>query len=153
MQNEHGTAGGGSMTRRPNVCLIDDDDIMLSLFSRIIQRSGCDVETAKGPKAAIAVLASSHFDMVICDLRMPDASDGEKLLELIRKLYPQLSIFMMSCDFTTAVYDQLVKAGASDCVIKPITVTDVIELVGTLGKPELSMSSLAAPIVDSRTGT
>lgn len=123
--------------RRPKICLVDDDNIMLSLFSRIIQRSGCDVVTAKGPKDAMAVLSSGTFDLVICDLRMPDMEDGEKLLSLIRKLLPQLSIVMMSCDVPVEVHERLLAAGASGCVTKPITVAIVSSLVDTLDDPEL----------------
>ncbi|ASJ72323.1 response regulator [Granulosicoccus antarcticus] len=126
-----------STQRRPNVCLIDDDDIMLSLFTRIIQRSGCDVEAAKGPKEAMAALSSTTFDLVICDLRMPDMSDGEELLGIIHKSFPQLSIVMMSCDVPSEVHERLIAAGASDCVTKPITVATVSTLINTLNNPEL----------------
>ena len=130
--------------RRPNVCLIDDDDIMLSLFSRIVQRSGCDVVTAKGPEAAATLLASTRVDMVISDLRMPDMADGEKLLSLFHEMYPQLAIIMMSCDFSADVRNSLQAAGATACIAKPLTVDCVAGLIDALADPALCREPKAA---------
>lgn len=133
-----------STVRRPNVCLVDDDDIMLSLFSRIIQRSGCDVVTARGPEAATELLASTPVDMVISDLRMPDISDGEKLLSLLHEKYPQLAIMMMSCDFSADARNSLQTAGATACIAKPLTVDCVAGLIDALGDPTLCREQKAA---------
>lgn len=123
--------------RRPSVCLVDDDDLMLSLFLRIVQRSGCDVVTARGPEAAAKLLASTQVDMVISDLRMPDVADGEALLRLLHEKYPQLAINMMSCDFSTEARNRLMAAGATGCVAKPLTVKCVAGLIDALDDPAL----------------
>ncbi len=130
--------------RRPNVCLIDDDDIMLSLFSRIVQRSGCDVVTAKGPEAAAKLLASTPVDMVISDHRMPDMADGEALLSLLHGKYPQLAIMMMSCDFSADARNSLQAAGATACIAKPLTVDCVAGLIDALNDPALCRDPGAA---------
>ena len=128
--------------RKPNVCLVDDDDIMLSLFLRIVERSGCDVVTAKGPEAAAKLLASTPVDLIISDHRMPDMVDGEGLLNLVHETYPQLAITMMSCDFTADAHTRLVAAGATACVAKPLTVDCVAGLVDALDNPALSREPL-----------
>ncbi len=135
MQTEHSYCE--TTVRKPNICLIDDDDLMLSLFLRIVQRSGCDVVTAKGPDAAAKVLASTQVDMVISDLRMPDMADGEKLLNFVHETYPQLAITMMSCDFTADTRTRLVAAGATACIAKPLTVDCVAGLIDALDNPAL----------------
>ena len=137
-------ADNAPAVRRPNVCLIDDDDIMLSLFSRIVQRSGCDVVTAKGPEAAAKLLASTPVDMVISDHRMPDMADGEELLSLLHEKYPQLAIMMMSCDFSVDVRNSLQAAGATACIAKPLTVDCVAGLIDALHDPALCRDPKAA---------
>lgn len=140
MQVEH--SDSEPAVRKPTVCLIDDDDIMLSLFLRIVERSGCNVVTAKGPEAAAKLLASTPVDMIISDHRMPDMADGEGLLNHVRETYPQLAITMMSCDFTADTHARLVAAGASTCVAKPLTVDCVAGLVDALDNPALSRKPL-----------
>lgn len=142
MQIEH--ANIEPEVRRPNVCLIDDDDIMLSLFSRIIQRSGCDVMTAKGPEAAVKLLASTRVDLVISDLRMPAEADGEKLLSLLHEKYPRLAIMMMSCELSADARSKLMAAGATACIAKPLTVNCIAGLVDALDNPALSRELKAA---------
>lgn len=126
-----------SVARKPRICLVDDDEIMLSLFSRIIKRTGCDVVTAQGPEAATTLLASTRVDMVISDLRMPDICDGEKLLGHLRECYPQLEIMMMSGDFSADTHARLTAAGATQCIQKPLTVDRVTGLIDALKNPEL----------------
>lgn len=130
-------------TRKPNICLVDDDDLMLSLFARIIKRCGCDVVSAKGPEPAIALLASTQVDMVISDLRMPEDSDGENLLSLLYATYPQIPITMMSADFTDVARQRLMSAGAIECIAKPLTVESVTVLIDTLDNPELCREAAA----------
>lgn len=140
MQEEH--SGNEPAIRKPNVCLVDDDDIMLSLFLRIVERCGCNVVTAKGPEAAVKLLASTPVDMIISDHRMPEMTDGESLLHHVRESHPQIAIMMMSCDFTADTHARLVAAGATSCIAKPLTVDCVAGLVDALDNPALSRQPL-----------
>ncbi|MGQ7844034.1 response regulator [Granulosicoccus sp. 3-233] len=126
----------GSM-RRPSICLVDDDDMMLSLFTRVLKRTGCDVITAKGPDAAADVLASTQVDVMISDLRMPNITDGEQLLRHAQKRYPSLAVWMMSSEFCSEMRDHLMKAGAAQCIEKPFNADNIGHLIDQLGIPNL----------------
>ena len=65
--------------------VVDDDDFILSLSTRILERVGCrNVTTVNNGKRAIDKLTASdsHFDVVITDLNMPEM-DGVELLRHI----------------------------------------------------------------------
>src|SRR5262249_32951728 len=57
--------------------LIDDDPRLLRSVKRSLART-YDVETCEGGTAALAVLAAGHrFDVILCDLHMPDLTGME----------------------------------------------------------------------------
>ena len=123
--------------RKPSVCLVDDDDLMLSLFSRVLKRTGCDVVTAKGPEAAAQVLASTLIDVLISDLRMPTIAEGEQLLTDAHRRYPSLAIWMMSSEFCADMRYRLMKAGAARCIEKPFNADSIGHLIDQLAIPNL----------------
>lgn len=84
--------GGGSpepVPLLPRVLLVDDDANLLEGLRRTL-RGRFRVETAVGPRAAIAILEQdTDFAVVVSDLRMPDV-DGVVLLNQIRDGAPDI---------------------------------------------------------------
>ncbi len=65
---------------RPRVLVVDDDTALLAAISRMLRREH-EVATASGGRAALAALeAPGHWDVVLCDVVMPDL-DGVALYE------------------------------------------------------------------------
>ena len=67
------------------ILVVDDEEFILNLTHRILENIGCmNVETALNGKQAIDQLTGDGrpFDIVICDLKMPDM-DG---FEFMRKV-------------------------------------------------------------------
>ena len=67
------------------ILVVDDEEFILNLTRRILENIGCkNVETALNGMQAIEQLTSDGrpFDIVICDLKMPDM-DG---FEFMRKV-------------------------------------------------------------------
>ncbi len=54
------------------VLLVDDNDTMRSLYSRIVRTFGCHVEEANSGEAVLArILAGKHFDLILLDWKLP----------------------------------------------------------------------------------
>ena len=66
-----------------NVLAVDNDPIMLKFLTRILEKSGLHVETAKDGITAIDSLESFTPDLFIIDLVMPNI-DGRTLCRIIR---------------------------------------------------------------------
>lgn len=111
--------------------------MMLSLFSRVLKRIGCDVVTVKGPAAAADALANNTVDVVISDLRMPAISDGERFLSQIHRRYPDLAVWMMSSELCKDKREKLLQAGAANCIEKPLDPTNIGLLIDQLDVPNL----------------
>lgn len=124
-------------TRKPRLCLVDDDELMRALFTRVLQRTGCDVITAGGPEEAIDTLRAHSVDVVITDLRMPDIADGMRLLEQLRHDAPGRPTWVMSSEFGQSLQMQLLAAGVTQCIEKPFSADLISQLVDKLELPEL----------------
>jgi CheY-like chemotaxis protein len=71
------------------VLVVDDDPGMLSGLTRLLQRDGHTVQTATNGHAALARLSERGYDLILCDLLMPEL-DGSTLYELLLRQSPAL---------------------------------------------------------------
>ena len=65
------------------ILIVDDDPHFLRVLQRILSGEKFAVMATSNPCDAIEFLRSNNFDLIICDLRMPDC-DGLNLLQAIR---------------------------------------------------------------------
>jgi CheY-like chemotaxis protein len=96
------------MSSIPKILLVDDEQDFLDLFEDILSRlpSAPEIQTCKSGAAALALLDSEPFTLIITDLHMPEM-DGLQMLLLVRRKYPNLRIVVM-----TALLDELERARA-----------------------------------------
>jgi nitrogen-specific signal transduction histidine kinase/ActR/RegA family two-component response regulator len=90
---------------RQRVLIVDDELSLLSSLRRALARD-MDVSLASSAIDALAILASgSRFDLVLCDIMMPDV-DGIEFFERATKAYPEIRdhfVFMSGGNFGGAV--------------------------------------------------
>lgn len=109
--------------------LICDDDLLIRLWLvEHLREEGFDTVSAEDGAGLLAALAEGPFDLVLLDLRLPDAS-GIDLLPRIKDLDPQLPVVIMSAygEIETAV--AAVRAGAHHFLEKPVTVGALLVVV------------------------
>src|SRR4029450_13123840 len=71
------------------VLVVDDDPGILSGLTRLLQRDGHTVQTATNGQEALALLHERGFDLILCDLLMPEL-DGQTLYGLLQRQLPAL---------------------------------------------------------------
>jgi len=78
---------GDSSTDNPRyrIAIVDDDSDSRTSLSLFLQTSGYYVAEASDAKEAIAKAKSSHFDVFIIDIKLPDM-DGTALLSKLNSL-------------------------------------------------------------------
>jgi CheY-like chemotaxis protein len=73
---------------RSRVLLVDDDPLVLTAVKRILR--GHDVSSIQDSREALSLLqADGGFDLILCDLMMPNFS-GIELYEVLKKTAPHL---------------------------------------------------------------
>ncbi len=89
---------------RPRLLIIDDERAVAQTLERVLARD-CDVVVSNHGREAISLLldaAQREFDVILCDLMMPDPS-GDALYAEVTKQRPELAerfVFMTGGAFT-----------------------------------------------------
>jgi CheY-like chemotaxis protein len=102
------------------VLVVDDEAVVVNSIRRSLARKAFKVEEAFSAKEAMSRVASGNYDVVLLDMRLPDA-DGLELVSDIRKARPRLRIVIITgyASIDTAV--EAIKRGAHDYMAKPFT--------------------------------
>jgi two-component system response regulator AtoC len=102
------------------------------MLSSMLTRLGYAVETAANGLRGLEMLAGKVFDVVLCDIRMPEM-DGMEFLRRVSEEGISTTIIMMSAFGTVETALEAMRRGAYDYISKPFK-ADEIEL--TLRKAE-----------------
>jgi len=71
-------------TSKKTILVVDDDKSILRTFTRILQKSGYEIEVAETGKEAMEKAEGRHYDLALVDIRLPDM-DGTELLAKLKK--------------------------------------------------------------------
>jgi DNA-binding NtrC family response regulator len=112
------------------VLVVDDEALIRWSLVQTLNDSGHETVEADDAVSAIkAVLnAPCPFDVVLLDLRLPDAKDLE-LLSALRRLSPATQIILMTAYGTPEIVQGAIELGAFRVVGKPLEMGDVSALV------------------------
>lgn len=97
--------------------IIDDEEKLRSLLSRILRSEGFEVQEAGDGKSALKKVAQSHFDAILCDVKLPDTS-GVALVEQLKQASPVTEIILLTAYGNIADGVQAIKNGAFDYITK-----------------------------------
>ena len=101
------------------ILVADDDKTCRDSIQKVLEREGHTVRTAENVDGALEALGTHHFDLVVCDYRMPGKTGIDLLIELRRQacLVP---VLMISAYADASVQDAFLRLGALDVLKKPI---------------------------------
>ena len=107
------------------VLLVDDDEAVRTALTLLLQREGWEVTTCSGVDEAERVFPLTPCDVVLSDLVMP-GKGALDLLPSLRQHDPRLAFVVMSGYLTDDRFKELLQAGASDCLAKPLETDDLV---------------------------
>jgi len=102
------------------ILVIDDEEDILGLFRRILEREGYRVRTETRAESGLDFLRDNHADLVTVDLNMPEMSGIEFMKAAAGMKYSGETIVISGAgSVSTAV--EAVKLGAFDYLEKPLS--------------------------------
>ncbi|MFR0678818.1 sigma-54-dependent transcriptional regulator [Dysgonomonas mossii] len=120
------------------ILLIDDEEKLRKLLARIIELEKIEVSQAETGAAGLKLLEKQYFDVVICDVKLPDAN-GVELIPQIKKTQPLAEIILLTAYGNIPDGVLAIKNGAFDYITKGDDNNRIIPLVyRALEKVELS---------------
>jgi len=112
------------------VLIVDDVPMMRNLIDRFLSNAGYKTEQAANGVEALALLDGRKFDLVVCDLQMPNISGIDfTLLVRIHDQYADLPILMVSANTDQEIQNIGRNAGVSEWMGKPFSMTQLIAAV------------------------
>ncbi|CAN5362255.1 sigma-54 dependent transcriptional regulator [soil metagenome] len=99
------------------VLIIDDEEKLRVLLSKIVGLEGFGVHQAGNGKNALRTLETTDIDVVICDVKLPDAN-GVELSKNIKEKYPAIEIILLTAYGNIPDGVQAIKNGAFDYITK-----------------------------------
>ena len=115
------------------VLLVDDNDLTREINREILEHEGAFVLEAASGRDAINLVDSGNVpDVILMDIVMPEM-DGITATRLIREKEngrdSQLTIISLTAEGSSAQVEECLKAGADDCMGKPLTVSELSKIL------------------------
>ncbi|HNU87465.1 MAG TPA: sigma-54 dependent transcriptional regulator [Ferruginibacter sp.] len=99
------------------ILIIDDEEKLRSLLSRIIKLEGFAVTEAGTIKTGSRLLDKESFDIILCDVKLPDGN-GVDFVKEIKPRYPSVEIILLTAYGNISDGVQAMKNGAFDYITK-----------------------------------
>ncbi len=113
--------------KNPRVAVIDDEPVACREIKRWLEKDRYTVETFLEGKPAVTRMHQAGFDLVLCDLRLPDQS-GLEVLTQIKARDPQTEVIIITAYSSVETAVEAIKAGAFHYVTKPVRGAEIRSL-------------------------
>jgi two-component system, chemotaxis family, chemotaxis protein CheY len=102
------------------ILTVDDSAAMRQMVEVTLTSAGYDVAQARDGREALDIAHSTHFDLVITDVNMPEM-DGLTLVRQLRGLpsYRHTPLLVLTTEGTTERKMEGREAGATGWIVKP----------------------------------
>lgn len=134
----HGEYGGTENTetedrimemKNKRVLIVEDEVIMISLLKTVLEEEGYIADIASCGREAIRNRDLGQYDLIVCDIRLPDIN-GMELFKELKKRYPDVAdrVFFITGDTSSKTKKFLDKSG-NPYLLKPFKIDKFKERV------------------------
>ena len=113
---------------KAKILIIDDEENLRKLLARIIGLEGYTVAEAGTAKAGLKILESESIQVVISDVKLPDAN-GVELTAKIKSQFPAVEVIVLTAYGTIEDGVRAIKNGAFDYLAKGNHQDKIVPLV------------------------
>ena len=108
--------------------VIDDDKSILRTFTRILQKSGYEIDVAETGKEALDKSRKKSYDLALIDIRLPDMDGTELLVKMKQNMQGTIKIMITGFpSLETGV--KALDEGADAYLVKPVKPEELIALI------------------------
>ena len=113
---------------KAKILAVDDEEIILSSFRKILVLDGYSVDTVETGQEALGLIQKRHYDFVFTDLKMPEM-DGVDVCKSVKHLRPDIDVIIITGYASVDSAVETMKFGALDYVQKPFTEDELLAMV------------------------
>lgn len=111
--------------KKTKVLYVEDDSFQRTPFARLLRTKGYSVTSASSGQTGLRFAQNRCFDVILCDLNMPEMS-GLDVLEKIRFHNPEMPFIILSSRGTAPQAIDAIKKGADRFILKPIEINQIV---------------------------
>jgi DNA-binding response OmpR family regulator len=116
------------MGSKKTILVVDDDKSILRTFTRILQKSGYEIDVAETGKEAMEKAENHHFDLALVDIRLPDM-DGTDLIAKLKKPLQHTVKIMITGFPSLETGVKALDEGADAYLVKPVKPQELLMLL------------------------
>jgi CheY-like chemotaxis protein len=133
--------------RTERILYVDDEDALVALVKRTLERLGYKVTGQTNPAAALELFRRNPaaFDAVVTDLAMPQLSGFDLATQLLA-LRPELPIVMTSGYVRPEDQERALAIGLRDLILKPDTIEQLARTLDALFHHQPSPATSTKPL-------
>jgi signal transduction histidine kinase len=107
------------------VLVVDDEESILQMISEVLTRNGYRVDVARDGESALRLLAHYHYDLALCDWKMPGLS-GQQVYERLYAKDPEMSqrLIFITGDIVNEKTQEFLQERNKVCLSKPFTLVE-----------------------------
>ncbi len=105
------------------VLVVDDTPVNLTVFKRLLSRTGIQIDTAGSGDECIPLFVKKHYDVIFLDHMMPDKDGIETLKEMkgiSENANKKTPIICLTANAVSGMREMYINAGFDDYITKPI---------------------------------
>jgi DNA-binding response OmpR family regulator len=114
-----------------NIMVVEDNANTRKLMEAVLLQNGYKPILAKDGLEALDIMQSTHVDLIVLDIMMPNM-DGYELTRVLREANYNLPILMVTAKETLADKKKGFTIGADDYMVKPVDEEEMILRISAL---------------------
>ena len=115
----------GTDQGKPQIMIVDDEESVRLLLSRMLKMNGDTCTLAADAKEARAFMKDQKIDLILCDVNMPGES-GIDFIRYVLSEYPETAAIMVTSVDDPEVAESALEIGAYGYIIKPFEPNEVL---------------------------
>ncbi len=115
------------------ILLVDDEEMILDIGSRMLEGLGYKVITATGGRKGLQVYEENpgRIDLVILDMVMPDFT-GKETFDALMMINPEVSVLLSSGYSLDSQAEEIMRRGCRGFIQKPFTMVELSKKIRTI---------------------
>jgi DNA-binding NtrC family response regulator len=114
------------------ILIIDDERAIRRALREILEFEDFEVDEAENGKEGVKLASGEQYDIIFCDIKMPEM-DGMEVLDELLKAKIETPVIMISGHGNIETAVQAIKKGAFDFIEKPLDLNRILVTIRNAG--------------------
>ncbi|TET31562.1 MAG: HDOD domain-containing protein [Planctomycetota bacterium] len=115
--------------KRPRILVVDDEAVIRSFISRVLEKEGYEVNTAASLKQTLEITSQWAFDLLITDVYLGHATGIDVIRQLQQNAGRGFPVIVMTGFATEQALEEARTLGVHKILLKPLDITTLISTV------------------------